>query len=36
VWGEYVVAGALIYGRDGGLLRIYRLAASPPQQQAKG
>jgi outer membrane protein assembly factor BamB len=29
VWGEYVVAGALIYGRNGGLLRIYRLAQSP-------
>jgi outer membrane protein assembly factor BamB len=30
VWGNYVVAGALIYGRDGGLLRIYRL----PQTQS--
>lgn len=25
VWGGYVVAGALVYGRDGGILRIYRL-----------
>ena len=25
VWDEYVVAGALVYGRDGGILRIYRL-----------
>jgi outer membrane protein assembly factor BamB len=25
VWKEYVVAGALVYGRDGGILRIYRL-----------
>ncbi|HYN21508.1 MAG TPA: PQQ-binding-like beta-propeller repeat protein [Thermoanaerobaculia bacterium] len=25
VWKEYVVAGALIYGRDGGILRIYKL-----------
>jgi hypothetical protein len=30
VWGDYVVAGGLIYGRDGGLLRIYRL----PQAQS--
>lgn len=28
VWGDYVVAGALIFGRDGGLLRIYRLPRS--------
>jgi outer membrane protein assembly factor BamB len=25
VWKEYVVAGALAFGRDGGILRIYRL-----------
>lgn len=25
VWQDYVVAGALIFGRDGGILRIYRL-----------
>jgi hypothetical protein len=25
VWQNYVVAGALVYGRDGGILRIYRL-----------
>jgi outer membrane protein assembly factor BamB len=25
VWGNYVVAGALINGRDGGVLKIYRL-----------
>lgn len=25
VWQEYVVAGALVFGRDGGILRIYRL-----------
>ncbi|HYO16172.1 MAG TPA: PQQ-binding-like beta-propeller repeat protein [Thermoanaerobaculia bacterium] len=25
VWQGYVVAGALVYGRDGGILRIYRL-----------
>ncbi len=25
VWKEYVVAGALVFGRDGGILRIYRL-----------
>ncbi|HEX3129827.1 MAG TPA: PQQ-binding-like beta-propeller repeat protein [Thermoanaerobaculia bacterium] len=25
VWKEYVVAGALVYGRDGGILRIYKL-----------
>lgn len=25
VWQEYVVAGALVYGRDGGILRIYKL-----------
>ncbi|MCI0487226.1 MAG: PQQ-binding-like beta-propeller repeat protein [Blastocatellia bacterium] len=24
VWGNYVVAGALIFGRDGGILRIYK------------
>ena len=28
VWGDYIVAGALIRGRDGGLLRIYKLADS--------
>lgn len=27
VWQDYVVAGALVYGRDGGILRIYRLQA---------
>ena len=26
VWGDYIVAGALVRGRDGGLLRIYKLA----------
>ena len=25
VWGNYVVAGALVYGRDGGVLKIYQL-----------
>lgn len=25
VWKDFVVAGALVYGRDGGILRIYRL-----------
>jgi outer membrane protein assembly factor BamB len=25
IWGDYVVAGALIVGRDGGILRIYKL-----------
>lgn len=25
VWQDYVVAGALVFGRDGGILRIYRL-----------
>jgi outer membrane protein assembly factor BamB len=25
VWQEYVVAGALVFGRDGGILRIYKL-----------
>jgi outer membrane protein assembly factor BamB len=25
VWGDYVVVGGLIFGRDGGVLRIYRL-----------
>lgn len=29
VWKNYVVAGALVFGRDGGVLRIYGL---PPQQ----
>lgn len=28
VWGDYVVAGALVYGRNGGLLRIYGLPQS--------
>jgi outer membrane protein assembly factor BamB len=28
VWKDYVVAGALVYGReDGGILRIYKLPA---------
>lgn len=27
VWKDYVVAGALVFGRDGGILRIYRLQA---------
>ncbi len=27
VWGDYVVAGALVYGRKGGLLRIFKLAS---------
>jgi outer membrane protein assembly factor BamB len=31
VWKNYVVAGALVFGRDGGLLRIYGL---PPQPAA--
>ncbi len=36
LYGDYVVAGALIYGRKGGLLRIYQLqdAAPPPAGQA--
>ncbi len=25
VWQQYVVAGALVFGRDGGILRIYKL-----------
>jgi outer membrane protein assembly factor BamB len=29
VWKNYVVAGALIFGRDGGILRIYGLPAQP-------
>jgi outer membrane protein assembly factor BamB len=28
VWGNYVVAGALVYGREGGVLRIYKLPGS--------
>jgi hypothetical protein len=28
VWGNYIVAGALVRGRDGGLLRIYKLPDS--------
>jgi hypothetical protein len=28
VWGDYVVAGALVYGREGGVLRIYKLPGS--------
>ncbi|HEV7402237.1 MAG TPA: PQQ-binding-like beta-propeller repeat protein [Chthoniobacteraceae bacterium] len=27
IWGDYVVAGALITGRDGGVLKIYKLSA---------
>lgn len=30
VSGDYVVAGALILGRDGGVLRIYKLQSSTP------
>lgn len=33
VWKDYVVAGALVFGRDGGVLRIYGLAQ---QQQQPG
>ena len=31
IWGDYVVAWALILGRDGGVLKIYKLqsAATP-------
>ena len=25
IWGDYVVAGALVFGRDGGVLKIYKL-----------
>jgi hypothetical protein len=25
IWQDYVVAGALVFGRDGGLLNIYKL-----------
>ena len=28
IWKNYVVAGALVFGRDGGILNIYGLAAS--------
>ena len=28
VWGDYVVAGALVFGRRGGVLRIYSLPAA--------
>jgi len=28
VWGNYVVAGALVYGRDGGVLKIYNLQSA--------
>lgn len=28
IWGDYVVAGGLINGRDGGILRIYTLSGS--------
>jgi outer membrane protein assembly factor BamB len=30
VWKNYVVAGALVFGRDGGVLRIYGLSTSSP------
>lgn len=30
VWKNYVVAGALVFGRDGGILRIYGLSPQPP------
>jgi outer membrane protein assembly factor BamB len=26
IWKDYVVAGALVFGRDGGVLRIYGLS----------
>lgn len=29
IWKNYVVAGALVFGRDGGLLRIYGLSSQP-------
>ncbi len=29
IWQNYVVAGALVQGRDGGVLRIYQWAAAP-------
>lgn len=29
VWKNYVVAGGLVFGRDGGILRIYGLPAQP-------
>lgn len=28
IWGDYVVAGALVYGRDGGVLNIYALSSA--------
>ncbi|MBV9497020.1 MAG: PQQ-binding-like beta-propeller repeat protein [Acidobacteria bacterium] len=28
IWGDYVVAGALVAGRDGGVLNIYKLPSS--------
>lgn len=30
IWKNYVVAGALVFGRDGGVLRIYGLKPSTP------
>lgn len=30
IWRNYVVAGALVFGRDGGVLRIYGLKPSTP------
>jgi len=29
IWKDYVVAGALVFGRDGGVLRIYGLTSQP-------
>jgi outer membrane protein assembly factor BamB len=29
IWKNYVVAGALVFGRDGGVLKIYGLASKP-------
>jgi outer membrane protein assembly factor BamB len=31
IWKNYVVAGALVFGRDGGVLRIYGLPPSQPK-----
>ena len=30
IWNNYVVAGALVFGRDGGVLRIYGLLPTSP------
>jgi outer membrane protein assembly factor BamB len=35
IWGDYVVAGALVFGRSGGVLRIYSLPQAKPPKLGK-